>query len=567
MPKTDLILLHAPHVYDFRKIPQLYGPVSDLVLSTPAFEMYPIGFSSLAEYLGKAGYHVRLVNLAGRMLRDPDFDAEEFIRKLNAPVFGIDLHWLVHAHGAIEVARLVKKLHPESKVILGGFSASYFNKDLMEYPEIDYVMRGDSTEEPMRLFMQAVKEGKLENIPNLVWKDDKGAVHDNGLTFVPDNISDVMQNHYSAVVRSVLRYRDLASTIPVKEWLNYPVTAVLTCKGCDHNCVFCGGANTAMRRTVGRTRTAFRTARDMFKDIQNISRLSRGPIFILGDIRMGGEERAYELLKLMQQRPVKNTVDFELFSPPPAPFLEAIARAKPGFAIDISPHSHNEKVRRALGLTYTNEELETSIEKAFELGASRLEIYFMIGLPEQTPESVSQTVDYCEFLYKRFNGNKRLFLFIGPLSPFLDPGSPGFENPERYGYRVIHRTLEEHRAALAAPSWKYTLNYETRWMRRQQIVDATYAAISRLTRLKAQYGQISQKMADEQLARIGRAVEMEKRIDTIVQSGDVSQLAALKPELDHLNGMAVVDRHQLKLPMGATKLRYINSLIEILRGR
>ncbi|MGA3094099.1 MAG: cobalamin-dependent protein [Dehalococcoidales bacterium] len=227
MAKTDLILLHAPHVYDFRKIPQLYGPVSDLVLSTPAFEMYPIGFSSLAEYLGKAGYHVRVVNLAGRMLRNARFDAEEFIRKLHAPVFGIDLHWMVHAHGAIEVARLVKKHHPDSKVIFGGFSASYFYKELIVYPEVDYVMRGDSTEEPMRLFMQAVKEGKLESIPNLVWKDAGGKARDNGLTFVPDNISDVMQNHYSAVVRSVLRYRDLASTIPVKEWLNYPVTAGL----------------------------------------------------------------------------------------------------------------------------------------------------------------------------------------------------------------------------------------------------------------------------------------------------------------------------------------------------
>ena len=567
MAKTDLILLHAPHVYDFRKIPQLYGPVSDLVLSTPAFEMYPIGFSSLAEYLGKAGIHVRVVNLANRMLKDARFDAEEFIRKLDAPVFGIDLHWMVQAHGAIEIAKLVKKHHPKSKIIFGGFSASYFYKDLIAYPEIDYVMRGDSTEEPMRLFMQAVKEGKPEGIPNLVWKDERGAVHDNGLTFVPDNISDVMQNHYSAIVRSVLRYRDLASTIPVKEWLNYPVTAVLTCKGCDHNCVFCGGANAAMRRTVGRTRTAFRTAQDMFKDIRNISRLSRGPIFILGDIRMGGEERAYELLRLMEKQPVKNTVDFELFSPPPAPFLEAIARAKPGFAIDISPHSHDIKVRRALGLSYTNEELEESIARALELGASRLEIYFMIGLPEQTPESVSQSVDYCEYLYKKFKADKRLFLFIGPLSPFLDPGSLAFENPERYGYSVIHRTLEEHRRALAQPSWKYTLNYETRWMDRRQIVDATYAAISRLTRLKAQYGQITQQMADEQTARIERAVEMEKRIEAIVQNGDMSRLAELKPELDRLNGMAVVDRHQLKLPMGATKLRYINSIIEILRGR
>jgi B12-binding domain/radical SAM domain protein len=567
MAKTDLVLLHAPHVYDFRKVPQLYGPVSDLVLSTPAFEMYPIGFSSLAEYLGKAGYHVRVVNLAGRMLKDARFDAEEFIRRLDSPLFGIDLHWLVHAHGAIEVAKLVKRHHPGSKVIFGGFSASYYYKELIACPDVDYVMRGDSTEEPMRLFMGQFAGGNPASVPNLVWKDAGGAVHDNGLSFVPDNISDVMQNHYSAVVRSVIRYRDLASTIPVKEWLNYPVTAVLTCKGCDHNCIFCGGSNSAMRRTVGRSRTAFRTAADMFKDIRNISRLSGGPIFILGDIRMGGEERAYELLKMMEQRPVRNTVDFELFSPPGAEFLEAVALAKPGFAVDISPHSHDAAVRKAMGLNYTNEELEASVGKALELGASRLEIYFMIGLPEQTPESVGRTLDYCERLYEKFGAGKRLFLFVGPLSPFLDPGSIAFENPERYGYRLIYKTLEEHRRALAMPEWKDTLNYETVWMSRQQIVDATYDAISRLTQLKAKYGQITPAMAEAQVSRIKKAVEMEKRISALEASGDAAGIAALKPELDRINGMVVVERHQLKLPFGRTKLRYISSLFEILRER
>ena len=106
---------------------------------------------------------------------------------------------MVHAHGAIEIARLVKQLHPEAKILFGGFSASYFYKELIAYPEVDYVMRGDSTEEPMRLFMQNIKNGKLDSIPNLIWKDKDGAVRDNGLTFVPDNISDVMQNHYTAV--------------------------------------------------------------------------------------------------------------------------------------------------------------------------------------------------------------------------------------------------------------------------------------------------------------------------------------------------------------------------------
>jgi len=108
----DLVLLHAPSVYDFRKKTILYGPVSDLIPPSPVFEMYPIGLTSIAEYLEKAGYRVRIVNLAVRMMRDKKFDAEAMIKKLKAPIFGIDLHWMVHSHGSIEVARLVKKYHP-----------------------------------------------------------------------------------------------------------------------------------------------------------------------------------------------------------------------------------------------------------------------------------------------------------------------------------------------------------------------------------------------------------------------------------------------------------------------
>ena len=105
MPQADLVLLHAPSVYDFRKESILYGPVSDLVPSTPVFEMYPIGLTTMAEYLERHGFRVRIVNLAVRMLNSDRFDAEKLIQKLNPVAFGIDLHWMPHAHGAIEVAR------------------------------------------------------------------------------------------------------------------------------------------------------------------------------------------------------------------------------------------------------------------------------------------------------------------------------------------------------------------------------------------------------------------------------------------------------------------------------
>ncbi len=102
--KPDLILLHAPSVYDFRKKSIMFGPMSDLVPSTPIFEMYPIGFLTMANYLTKRGISVRIINLAYRMYNEPDFDAEEYIKKLNPVAFGIDLHWLPHCQGSTEVA-------------------------------------------------------------------------------------------------------------------------------------------------------------------------------------------------------------------------------------------------------------------------------------------------------------------------------------------------------------------------------------------------------------------------------------------------------------------------------
>ena len=45
MRSLDVALLHAPSVYDFRKMGYVhYGPISDVIPSKPIFDMYPAGF-------------------------------------------------------------------------------------------------------------------------------------------------------------------------------------------------------------------------------------------------------------------------------------------------------------------------------------------------------------------------------------------------------------------------------------------------------------------------------------------------------------------------------------------
>ncbi len=559
---VDLILLHPPSVYDFRQKTILYGPVSDLIPPSPVFEMYPIGLTSITEYLERAGYRVRIINLAVRMIRDRNFNAEEMIKRLEAPVFGIDLHWMVHCHGAIEVARLAKKYHPDSKVVFGGFSASYFYKELIEYPEVDYIIRGDSTEEPFRQLMDyIIKSKEPEAVPNLVWRDSQGNIQENSFSNIPSDLSNVMLNHYDGVIRSVFRNRDLVSYLPFRDWLRYPITAVITCRGCTHNCIICGGSAAAFKHIHQREKPAFKSPEEVVRNIRQIERFSRGPIFILGDLIQAGEDYAYEILHALQKDRVKNQLIFELFAPASGDLMHQMALASPNFCLEISPESHDPEIRKIIGRNYSNEALEQTLGDALNAGCGRLDVFFMTGLPKQTPQSIMDTVDYCGYLLEKFNGDKRLSLFIAPISPFLDPGSLAFEYPDRYGYRVLFRTLEEHRQALLSPSWKYSINYETEWMTRHQIAESAYEAIQRLIRLKAKHGVISKEIAEIGEKRIEAAREMMHRLDDILaKSNYEEELSHLKTEIDRINAFPVSEKMQLELPVGLVKLRFWNSL-------
>ncbi|OGP85939.1 MAG: hypothetical protein A2Z08_00595 [Deltaproteobacteria bacterium RBG_16_54_11] len=248
--------------------------------------------------------------------------------------------------------------------------------------------------------------------------------------------------------------------------------------------------------------------------------------------------------------------------------MEEIAQTTPNFNIQISPESHDEEVRRAFGRPYSNRELESFLSAAVRNKAKRIDLFFMTGLPKQDYNSVLETADYCRHLLEQYGGNKTLFPFISPLAPFLDPGSMVFEQPEQFGYRLLFRTLEEHRRALEGPSWKYFLNYETRWMTRDDIVFSTYEGGRRLNALKGELGIISPALAAAIDVRITQAVEMMKRIDAIVDSmAGAEQEEALRKLGIHVKEMEksiVCDKRELEWPTHFFRMNFLKILRTIL---
>jgi len=565
MPSTDLIFLHAPTVYDFRERPTLWGPTSDLVPSEPIFDMYPVGFSTMAAHLEKAGIRTRIANLAAGMVRSRRFDPERFIARSRARVFGVDLHWLPHAHGALAVAELVKKHHPAAPVMFGGYSSSYFHEELIRYPQVDYVLRGDSTEEPLRQLMEhllAVPNPEdadpsvLDGIPNLTWRDTSGGVHVNEHVYVPPSL-DHLDMDYRQMVRSVVRSADFLNHVPFDHWMDYPVMAALTVRGCKHNCAYCGGSAYASRLISEREVPAYRSPERLAEDLFRMHEISRGPAFILGDIRQAGMDHARRFLEAIKGYPGQAML--EIFQPMSRGFARELADALPNFVIEFSPESHDAQVRRAIHKDFSNQGIEETIEACLDVGCRRFDLFFMTGLPEQTPQSVLDGVGYCERLMARFDDG-RLIPFVGPLAPFVDPGSLFYEKPDLYGYDIRYRTLEEHRQALLAPTWKHILNYETRWMSRDDIASVTYEAGRRLNALKARFGLIEPEVAAETERRIDRAVSLMARIDELLVRCELEalerELQALKPEIDQANTSTVCEKSELDLPFDITAFNW-----------
>ncbi|MDA8333234.1 MAG: TIGR04190 family B12-binding domain/radical SAM domain protein [Candidatus Dormibacteraeota bacterium] len=527
--EADLVLLHAPSVWDFRKEVILQGPLADVIPSTDEFEMYPIGLTSIAAYLELNHYNVRILNVAYRMLRDPDYDVPAHLRHLHAPVFGIDLHWLPHAHGALGLASLVKQVHPEAKVLVGGLSATYFHRELIENPAVDFVLRGDSTEEPCRQLLQALRDGTdLDGVANLTWKRADRSVVVNPLAFVPANLDWLDVPAYDFLLHAVFKYRSLADFVPYAEWLQHPSTMVLNARGCPYNCSICGGSRSGYEIVAGRARAAYRSPERLVADMRRIATFSKAPIFMVHDPRVGGVHRAKRIFELVKEARIPNELTIELFYPAGPDFFAMVRDATRWWSLEITIESPDPQIRKVNGkFPVANEVVEETIAAALDQGCEKLDLFFMVGLPRQTPADALATVDYCRHLVERFQADKRLQFYVAPLGPFLDPGSRGFEQPE-LGYHRRFTTLEEHRRALLGPTWREMLSYETDWMTRAEIVETTYQVAEGINSLKFASGLIDAQTHDTVVGHIAAARDVLSQVDDILKLPVEQQEARLR---------------------------------------
>ena len=191
----------------------------------------------------------------------------------------------------IKIARLIKGILPEIKIVIGGYHATLMFEEIAVSAEaqfIDFMIRGEG-EEACRLLVNALDRGdRLDDIPSLSFKKEKQFIHN-------------ARGENLDLGKLKLPIRD-KRRLTWGYHLTYSKIELLeTSRGCTRTCNFC-----SMKHMYGRTFRTFPIAR-VLADLDDIYyKRKTKTVFIVDDNMVLDPVRVIELCEAIINRDYKN---------------------------------------------------------------------------------------------------------------------------------------------------------------------------------------------------------------------------------------------------------------------
>jgi len=479
MPDKDLDLLfvHVPANIEDSK-PTLDADVD----YTDQFVSFPTGFFNMGHNLEKAGYKTRILNLGERVHNSQDKDikrlVEEFIEEHNPKIIGIDCHWMIHSAGAIKTAELIKKYSPDTKVILGGYTASHFAEEILEkYDAVDFVMKGQCDDSIVDIIRELHGESRLDHVPSLVYRDRQGQIRTNK-TQSPNVRANL----------EITRY-DLLIDRPTVN----PDRALITMyRGCNKLCNYCTGNYKSFTEVMGAEGTYIIDPETVVSLIKKNKEKGRNKIYLYGDIRRGGQSYVDKFFSRLEESGVSDVhIVFEFFTLATEDYVakwgEWADKHNCTLEATFSPESGNQEVRKQYHKGhFTNDQIKEHCQLVADYGIPQ-STYFMLGIPKQTSETVQETLELADELVRIYASRFKTQDLRHDVLPYTfmqipDGGSEIFRFPKKFGYRFNFNGFEGLVNKLAnARHWTDAVGFETEHFTREELIE-TYFHIQRTMR-------------------------------------------------------------------------------------
>ena len=399
----------------------------------------------LASFIYQQGFDVKVIHLG--VAGDYKKKLLESLKKYNPRYVCVGLRYYTTLYIALETIRLVKKINREIITITGGYTATYFDKELlMACPSLDIIVKGDG-EVPLLNILEN------KELINCTFREDEHTINQNPITYTQKE-ADLRGLHLvnlNKIVESITEIRLLQ-----KKQMGplYPRAFVWCGKGCNYNCIYCGARHHSQERLFNRKYPIFRNVEDVVKDIKELSNVGFNTFEF--DFDPFAEDKEFYLCLFNKIKGNKFNVVFNSWTLPSNHFLESLHNSFNKVLVTISPETFCESNRKYLyenGLGrpyYSNKELIKCMEDISGYDNLYLELYLVGGLPLETDISFKRNLEFAKFIMKRFPSifNKMsgyrpinyLPLQIEP-STFLDEPSRQFIT--QHGMKIVRKDFND----------------------------------------------------------------------------------------------------------------------------
>ena len=439
--------------------------------SEPSIKFMPLGTIALANFLNNKGHDTKIANIYVEKQLNPNFSITDYAKSSGAKIFCLPLHWHFQAYDVIEAAKNLKKEIPDCKIILGGFTATYFADEILEkFDCIDMVIKGDS-EIPL---LNIMENKDLKEIPNLVWRKEN-KIFINPQTYkLEKEILDSLSFTDFEIIEHFNEYKKLgiAGKDAENKWLFVYNPGI----GCPVNCSYCGGSCSSQQSLNTRESPMFIRPTKAIYELKRLAENSMGVWYVCFD---PDPERDYylELFRMLREekleskipnsrnevsRKIKVRCKFEAWSLPTREFINSFSETfEKGSEILLSPDTGSENIRKFnKGFFYTNEALLNSVRYMEEKDIT-CRLYFTAGLPKETMDDFTQTLLLINNLRINFKNTA-----INAVPIEIEPASPMFLDNEKYKITTKRKTIldfyNEHKQ-------RSSIGYETEFFKKDEI--------------------------------------------------------------------------------------------------
>lgn len=182
---------------------------------------------------GFAQYLENLRNTSGNIWRE----VQSVIAAYSPSVVGISAKSANFA-SAVQVARLVKEMFPETVVVVGGPHPTTVRDKILDCADIDIVVVGEGEQTLVELLEVLERSIEPDTVPGLIFRKGNQPVSTPARKFIADMDSLSFPHSHA---------REL-----LHDYEAYPLSAfssIFATRGCPFNCLFCGSKNIWGRKT------------------------------------------------------------------------------------------------------------------------------------------------------------------------------------------------------------------------------------------------------------------------------------------------------------------------------